>query len=68
MLILNESSAIGGETALLQVRKHVEEVNGGDELNDGIAQELEPLVVADLRLGLVRLPEARHDAEKYQKF
>ena len=66
MLILNESSPIGGEAALLQVREHVEEVHGGDELDDGVAQELEPLVVADLRLRLVRLPETRHNAEKNQ--
>ena len=64
MLILNESSPIGGEAALLQVREHVEEVDGGDELDDGVAQELEPLIVADLRLRLVRLPETRHNAEK----
>ena len=66
MLILNESSPIGGEAALLQVREHVEEVHGGDELDDGVAQELEPLVVADLRLRLVRLPKTRHNAEKNQ--
>ena len=37
MLILHKSSPVRGQSTLLKVREHVEEMYGGDELYDGVA-------------------------------
>lgn len=66
MLILDQCSAVSCQTTFLQIWEHVEEVNGCDELDNGVTQELETLVVTNFRLCFVRLAEAGHDAkEKY---
>ena len=65
VVVLDQSRPICGEAALLDVGEHVEEVDGGDELDDGVAEELQPLVVLDLGLGLLVLAEARHDADEH---
>jgi hypothetical protein len=64
MLVLNQCCAISGESSFFQIRKHVEQVHRGHELDDGVAQELETFVVSDLRLGLASLAETRHDTEE----
>ena len=48
MLILHQRSPVGGQSSLLKVRKHVEEMHRSDELDNGVAEELEPLVVFHL--------------------
>jgi hypothetical protein len=68
MLVLNEGCPISGESSFLQIRKHVEQVHRGHELDDGVAQELETFVVSDLRLGLASLAETGHDTEETKKY
>ena len=50
MLILHQRGPVGGQPSLLKIRKHVEEMDGRDELDNRIAKKLQPLVV--LHLGL----------------
>ena len=64
VLVLNHGSSVGGQTPLLQVRKHVEQVHGGDELHHGVPQELQPLIVLHLGLSLPLLTEHGHDADQ----
>ena len=49
MLILYQRGSVRGQPSLLKIRKHVEEMHGSDELDDGVSQELEPLVVFHLK-------------------
>lgn len=48
MLILHQRSPVRGQSSLLKVREHVEEMYRCDELDNGVAKELEPLVVFHL--------------------
>ena len=48
MLILYQRGSVRGQPSLLKIRKHVEEMHRSNELDDGVAQELEPLVVFHL--------------------
>ena len=48
MLILHQRGSVRGQPSLLKIRKHVEEMHRSDELDNSVAQELEPLVVFHL--------------------
>ena len=63
MLVLYESSSICSEASFFEIREHVKEVNGCDEFDDRITEELEPFVVGHFRLGLTVFTESRHDTE-----
>ena len=64
MLILDDGGSIGGQSALLQVGEHEEEVDAGEEFDDGVAQILEPLVVHNVGEFLLLLPHFRHDVDE----
>ena len=65
MLVLHQCRPVRGQASLLQVREHVEEVHGRDELHHGVPQELQPLVVGDGGLSLPPTAEAGHDADEH---
>uniref|UniRef100_A0A182Q3E9 Uncharacterized protein n=1 Tax=Anopheles farauti TaxID=69004 RepID=A0A182Q3E9_9DIPT len=64
MLVLHDRRPVRRQPALLQVREHVKQMDGGDELHHRIAEKLEPLVVRDVAVRLVLLAEPRHDADE----
>lgn len=64
VLILDDGRPISGQTALLQIGEHVVQVDGGEELDDGVAEELEALVVGDVRLRLLDFAQPRHDVDE----
>ncbi len=65
MLVLYQGGSERGQSALLQVREHVEQVDRGDELDDCITQELETLVVLNIGFGLAVTTEPRHDVDQH---
>ena len=66
MLVLDQSRAISCKATFLQIRKHMEQVHGGHELDNGVTQELKTFIVANLGFGFGRFAETRHNAENNQ--
>ena len=64
MLILNDGGSISGEPAFFQVGKHEEEMDTGEEFNDGVAQILESFVMHDIGELLLLLPHLGHDVDE----
>lgn len=64
VLVLHQSGSVGGQSSFLEIPEHVEQMNGSYELDDGISQELKPLVVVDVGLSLVFFAKPWHDADE----
>lgn len=64
VLVLHNCRPIGGQTTFFQIWEHEEQMDGRQELDHRIAEELQPLVVADVAVRLVLLAEPRHDVDQ----
>lgn len=58
MLILDNCSTVGCQTTLLQIRKHVIQMDGSQKFNYSITQKFQSLIVSDTRFCLLLLAKA----------
>ena len=65
MLVLYDRRTVRREHALGRVRQHVVQMHCGDELDDGVTQELESLVVVNHARLLLLPRHLRHDLDQH---